>query len=64
MLYQPRCAGGSQRGVRELDIDENSGSYNFVSKLRSGKLALFVNDSYVTCGNNLGYANIAMPRVN
>lgn len=63
MLYQPRCAGESLRGVSELDIDENSGSYNFVANC-DGKLALFVNDSYVTYGNNLGYANIALSRVN
>jgi len=63
MLYQPRCAGESLQGVSDLEIDENTGSYNFVASC-DGKLALFVNDSHFAYGNNLGYANIALSRVN
>lgn len=63
MLFQPRCAEASLRGVSDLEFDESSSSYNFVATC-DGKLALFVNDNYVAYGNNLGYANIALSRVN
>lgn len=63
MLYQPRCAGESLRGVSELEQNDSNGSYSFVANC-DGKLALFVNDSYLAYGNNLGYANISLSRVN
>jgi hypothetical protein len=62
MLYQPRCAGESLAGISDLEFDESSSSYYFVANC-DGKLALFVNDSYVTYANNAGYANIALSRV-
>lgn len=62
MLYQPRCAGESLRGISELEMNESSGSYSFVADC-DGKLALFVNDSHFAYGNNLGYANIALSRL-
>lgn len=63
MLYQPQCTSESLRGISELAFNESSGSYQFVAAC-DGKLALFVNDSYVTYANNRGYANIALSRVN
>lgn len=63
MLYQPRCAGESLSGVSDLEFDESSSNYYFVANC-DGKLALFVNDNYVAYANNLGYANIALSRVN
>lgn len=62
MLYQPRCAADSLRGVSDLQLNESSGSYQFVAAC-DGKLALFVNDNYLTYSNNSGYANIAISRV-
>ncbi|MDD9891783.1 MAG: hypothetical protein OXU66_11325 [Gammaproteobacteria bacterium] len=62
MLYQSRCSRESLRGVTELEVDE-SGSYNFVATC-DGELTLFVNDSHGFYSNNVGYANIALSRVN
>jgi len=62
MLYQSRCSRESLRGVTELEVDE-SGSYNFVAAC-DGELTLFVNDSRGFYSNNVGYANIALSRVN
>lgn len=62
MLYQSRCSRESLRGVTELEVDE-SGGYNFVAAC-DGELTLFVNDSRGFYGNNLGYANISLSRVN
>jgi len=62
MLYQPRCEADSLRGVSDLQLNESSGSYQFVAAC-DGKLALFVNDNYLTYSNNSGYANIAISRV-
>lgn len=62
MLYQPSCAGASLRGISDLDMNDSSGSYSFVANC-DGKLALFVNDSHFAYGNNLGYANIALSRL-
>ncbi len=63
MLYQPRCKGDSLRGVSDLNRDATSGQYQFVATC-DGTLTLFVNDSYGFYSNNLGYANIAVSRVN
>ncbi len=63
MLYQPRCAADSLRGVSDLQYYESSGSYQFVATC-DGKLALFVNDNYLTYANNRGYAGITINRVN
>lgn len=62
MLHQPRCTADSLRGVSDLQLNESSGSYQFVAAC-DGKLALFVNDNYLTYSNNSGYANIAISRV-
>jgi hypothetical protein len=63
MLYQPDCKRDSLRGITDLDLDEDNGSYNFVAAC-DGKLTLFVNDSHGFYSNNTGYANIALSRTN
>ena len=63
MLYQPRCATDSLRGVSDLQYNESSGSYTYVATC-DGKLALFVNDNQMAYSNNRGYAKIAFARVN
>jgi hypothetical protein len=63
MMFQPNCVSDSLRGVTDLNVDEASGSYNFVAAC-DGKLTLFVNDSYGFYGNNVGFANISLSRVN
>jgi len=63
MLYQPDCGRESLRGVTELDVDETNGSYQFIASC-DGKLSMFVNDSPGFYGNNAGYANINLSRVN
>lgn len=63
MLYQPDCGRESLRGVTELDVDETNGSYQFIASC-DGKLSMFVNDSPGFYGNNAGYANIHLSRVN
>lgn len=63
MLVQPKCSGQSLKGVTELDFNEQTGSYDFTASC-DGSLSLFVNDTYGFYGNNLGYANIAVSRVN
>lgn len=63
MLYQPDCRDQSLRGVSELEFDESSGSYFFVAPCDGG-LTLFVNDSFGFYANNIGYANIALSRIN
>ena len=63
MLRQPDCAGASLAGVSDLEFDSESESYRFVATC-SGNLALFVNDSYGFYGNNTGYANISLTRLN
>lgn len=63
MLYQPDCADASLRGVTDLEVDASSGSYLFVAQC-DGELTLFVNDSYRTYLHNVGYANIALSRIN
>ncbi len=63
MLYQPDCGRDSLRGVTELDVDETNGSYQFIASC-DGKLSMFVNDSLGFYGNNAGYANINLSRVN
>lgn len=62
MLYQSRCSRQSLYGVTDLEVDED-GSYNFVAAC-DGELTLFVNDSHGFYGNNVGYANISLSRVN
>ena len=62
MLYQSRCSRNSLRGVSDLEVDD-SGSYNFVAAC-DGELTLFVNDSRGFYGNNVGYANISLSRLN
>jgi|TARA_B110000196_G_scaffold317718_1_gene331437 hypothetical protein len=63
VTFQPNCVSDSLRGVTDLNVDEASGSYNFVAAC-DGKLTLFVNDSYGFYGNNVGFANISLSRVN
>ena len=63
MLYQSRCSRESIRGITELRVNEEDGSYNFTAAC-DGELTLFVNDSHGFYGNNVGYANIALSRVN
>lgn len=63
MLFQANCKGSSLRGISDLNFDEASGKYNFIATC-DGKLTLFVNDSYGFYGNNSGYANISLSRVN
>lgn len=62
MLRQPDCPRDSLAGVSDLQYDAASGSYRFVAAC-SGNLALFVNDSYGFYGNNAGYANILLTRL-
>lgn len=63
MLEQPACSKQSRQGVSELNQNQETGSYSFTASC-SGKLNLFVNDSFGFYGNNIGYANIALSRVN
>ena len=63
MLFQPRCSNASLRGVSDLSRNSISGNYQFVATC-DGTLTLFVNDTYGFYSNNLGYANIALSRVN
>lgn len=63
MLHQPSCPRASLTGVSDLEFDGESGSYNFVASC-DGNLALFVNDSVGFYGNNAGYANISLTRLN
>ena len=63
MLYQPNCRDASLKGVSDLSFDAQSTSYNFVASC-DGKLTLFVNDSPGFYSNNVGYANIALSRIN
>ena len=63
MLRQPDCASASLAGVSDLAFDSESGSYRYVASC-DGNLALFVNDSYGFYGNNAGYANISLTRLN
>ncbi len=62
MLYQPNCKRESLQGVSELEVDERGG-YRFVAAC-DGKLTLFVNDTHGFYGNNVGYANLSLSRVN
>ncbi|MFT4861609.1 MAG: hypothetical protein ACI95C_000819 [Pseudohongiellaceae bacterium] len=61
MLKQPGCGGAL--GVSDLEFDETAGHYNFTADC-SGRLQLFVNDSIGFYGNNVGYANITVSRLN
>ncbi len=63
MLYQPDCGRTSLRGVTDLEKNENDGSYQFTASC-DGKLSMFVNDSRGFYGNNAGYANINLSRIN
>lgn len=63
MLYQPNCRQESMKGVSELRYDSESGDYNFVASC-TGPLSLFVNDTRGFYGNNSGFANIVLTRVN
>lgn len=63
MLYQSDCYRRSLRGVTDLVKDENSGSYQLTASC-DGKLSMFVNDSRGFYGNNAGYANINLSRIN
>ena len=63
MLYQSRCSRESLRGISELNVNGENGSYNFTAAC-DGELTLFVNDSHGFYGNNVGYANITLSRVN
>ncbi len=63
MLHQPSCPRASLTGVSDLEFDEASGSYSFIAAC-DGNLALFVNDSVGFYGNNAGYANISLARLN
>jgi len=63
MLMQGNCKTDSLRGVSDLSFDEATGSYNFVATC-DGNLTLFVNDAYGFYGNNVGYANLELSRVN
>ena len=63
MLHQPACPRSSLTGVSDLEFDEDSGKYSFIATC-NGNLALFVNDSVGFYGNNAGYANISLTRLN
>lgn len=63
MLVQPNCSGKSLAGVSDLVFDEDTGHYNFTASC-NGSLSLFVNDTFGFYGNNIGYANIAVSRLN
>lgn len=63
MLVQPKCSGQSLKGVTELEFNDETASYDFTASC-DGSLSLFVNDTYGFYGNNVGYANIAVSRVN
>ena len=63
MLMQYNCSRDSLQGVSDLGVDEESGVYTFVAAC-DGKLTLFVNDSHGFYGNNVGFANLSLSRVN
>jgi hypothetical protein len=60
MLKQPGCSGAL--GVSDLDYNEDEGRYSFIANC-SGDLQLFVNDAIGFYGNNIGYANISVSRL-
>jgi hypothetical protein len=61
MLKQPGCGGAL--GVSDLEFSEADGRYNFTANC-SGLLKLYVNDAIGFYGNNVGYANITVSRLN
>lgn len=61
MLYQPRCADASLRGVTDLTFDPETRSYEYAA-VCDGELHMFVNDSYGFYSNNTGFAGIALSR--
>lgn len=61
MLYQPRCADESLRGVTDLAFDPDTRSYEYSASC-DGELHMFVNDSYGFYSNNTGFAGIALSR--
>ncbi len=63
MLRQYNCTRDSLRGVTDLGVDEESGVYTFVAAC-DGNLILYVNDSHGFYGNNVGFANLSLSRVN
>ncbi|MFK7863115.1 MAG: hypothetical protein AB8B95_02705 [Pseudohongiellaceae bacterium] len=62
MLVQQSCSGQSLAGVTDLTFDEESNSYRYTASC-DGALSLFVNDTLGFYGNNIGYANIAISRL-
>jgi hypothetical protein len=63
MLYLDSCSRDSLTGVTDLAIDEASGSYTYSASC-SGDLKLFVNDSQGFYGNNTGFSNVIITRLN
>ena len=63
MLSQDQCPRDSLRGISDLRFDEANDSYRFTASC-SGELTLHVNDALGFYGNNIGYANIELSRLN
>ena len=63
MLYLDSCSRDSLLGVTDLAFDEASGSYTYNANC-SGDLKLFVNDSQGFYGNNAGFTNLKITRLN
>jgi hypothetical protein len=61
MLKQPGCSGAM--GVSDLEPSDTTGRYRFTANC-SGPLTLYVNDAIGFYGNNVGYANITVSRLN
>jgi len=63
MFYVDGCSRDSLLGVSDLPYDQASGSYSY-SAICSGDLKLFVNDSQGFYGNNAGFTNLKITRIN
>ena len=63
MLYVDGCSGDSLAGVSDLAFDDATGSYTY-DAICNGDLKLFVNDSQGFYGNNAGFSNIKITRIN
>lgn len=63
MLYQRNCKDSSLQGISDLTFNEQSNSYEFIAAC-NGMLTLFVNDTRGFYGNNTGYANLSLSRLN
>lgn len=63
MLFQRNCKESSMQGISDLTFNQETKSYEFTASC-NGALSLFVNDTRGFYGNNTGYANLSVSRLN